>query len=41
MPQNPYILKGHADRLAKWLVPNLSAIHLVAVFIALLLIGLL
>ena len=41
MPQNPYILKGHADRLAKWLVPNLSAIHLVAVFIALLLTGLL
>ena len=41
MPQNPYILKGHADRLTKWLVPNLSAIHLVAVFIALLLIGLL
>ena len=41
MPQNPYILKGLADRLPKWLVPNLSAIHLVAVFIALLLIGLL
>ena len=41
MPQNPYIIKGLADRLAKWLVPNLSAIHLVAVFIALLLIGLL
>ncbi|MDB4249348.1 iron ABC transporter permease [Amylibacter sp.] len=41
MPQNPYIIKGLADRLPKWLVPNLSAIHLVAVFIALLLIGLL
>jgi iron(III) transport system permease protein len=41
MPQNPYIHKGLADRLPKWLVPNLSAIHLVAVFIALLLIGLL
>ena len=41
MPQNPDIIKGLADRLPKWLVPNLSAIHLVAVFIALLLIGLL
>lgn len=32
---------GIADRLPRWLVPNLSGMHLVAAFIALLLIGLL
>ncbi|MCK8482593.1 iron ABC transporter permease [Aliiroseovarius sp. S2029] len=32
---------GLADRLPRWLVPNLTGVHLVAVFIALLLIGLL
>ncbi|MEY8829319.1 ABC transporter permease [Sedimentitalea sp. XS_ASV28] len=32
---------GLADILPRWLVPNLSGIHLVAIFIALLLIGLL
>ncbi len=32
---------GLADVLPRWLVPNLSGIHLVAIFIALLLIGLL
>lgn len=32
---------GLADRMPRWLVPNLTGLHLVAVFIALLLIGLL
>lgn len=32
---------GLADRLPRWLVPNLTGVHLAAIFIALLLIGLL
>lgn len=41
MSQNALLSAGLADRLPRWLVPNLSGLHLVAVFIALLLIGLL
>ncbi len=37
----PGATAGIADRLPKWLVPNLSGLHMVALFIALLLIGLL
>ncbi|WP_288939367.1 iron ABC transporter permease [uncultured Roseovarius sp.] len=37
----PGATAGLADRLPKWLVPNLSGLHMVALFIALLLIGLL
>ncbi len=37
----PGATAGIADRLPKWLVPNLSGLHIVALFIALLLIGLL
>lgn len=41
MSQNSSLSAGLADRLPKWLVPNLSGLHIVAIFIALLLIGLL
>jgi iron(III) transport system permease protein len=41
MSQNSPLSAGLADRLPKWLVPNLSGLHIVAIFIALLLIGLL
>ena len=37
----PGVSAGIADRLPKWLVPNLSGLNMVALFIALLLIGLL
>ena len=41
MSQNSSLSAGLADRMPKWLVPNLSGLHIVAIFIALLLIGLL
>ena len=41
MSQNSPLSAGLADRLPKWLVPNMSGLHIVAIFIALLLIGLL
>lgn len=39
--QEPPVATGLADRMPGWLFPRLSGLHMVALFIALLLIGLL